>query len=91
MVPELDAILDEMEKVIDHFPKWSVSRTPEPGRCGNGGCPVPSKDLHRWTLHSDLAARALEEYLVARGVCRVQCGSGLGEHICLFKSGKKAK
>ena len=75
----VDSILEPIEKLVDDPKQWSVGTSEDPGKCreARGG---PER-WHEWDAGSYIAAKAIEEYLLARGACRSEGCSCFGRYV----------
>ena len=79
MISIVDSILEPIEKLVDDPKKWSVGTTDGPDTChGERGNP---ERWHVWDAGSYIAAKAIEEYMLARGSVKSAGCSCFGRHV----------
>ncbi|MCK5849570.1 MAG: hypothetical protein KAH23_01550 [Kiritimatiellae bacterium] len=79
MTSIVDRILEPIEQIVGCHSDWFVGTTEDPGCCrGKRDEPVRWK---QWDAGSYIAARAIEEYLLARGTVKSTGCSCSGKYI----------
>lgn len=75
----VDSILEPLEKLVENPKDWSVGTTEDPVKCcEERGSP---KRWRHWDAGSYIAAKAIEEYMLARGALKSEGCACFGRHV----------